>query len=363
MSAASLRNPERSAHPLGHVSQLDGLRGVAILMVFVCHAFKANLLWMGVDLFFVLSGFLITGILLSQKEKPFGTYLGAFYRRRVQRILPAYAVVLAISVALFGGAWLRYWYLYLGGMNFLAPLGLPHLQVHPFWSLAVEEQFYLVWPLAVYFLSRKQLTMVAVSILVLAPILRYVCTPYFASTYAIGMLSPFRADTIAAGALMAIHWPTLQSSIESNAETRKRVVRAFAVLMFFGLACALTLNSLGYLVSNGNRIGNTFLYEATLAITGSMFALALFGVARKPLSSWPMAKLGRISYSFYLFHLTAIAIVPKQNGVIAFFVTLAYATAMWVFVEGPILNIGKSPALRAGRASATSVPAANEAAS
>jgi len=320
------------------ITQLDGLRGVAILMVFIFHAFHANLLWMGVDLFFVLSGFLITGILLDGKSKPFGAYIGGFYRRRARRILPAYIVALVIAAALFGVGWLSYWYLYLGAMNLVIPLGLTSLTVLPLWSLAVEEQFYLIWPVAVYFLSRRHIAILAVSLLLLAPVLRFIFTPHFISPYSIYMLLPFRMDTLAAGALIAIVWPEIQDRMQKHSELRVRIVIFWSCGFAIALIAALVLNSLGYKPNSGSRIGNTVLLEATLAITTSLFVLTLLGVGKSSLSSRPMVKLGRISYSIYLIHLTALAIAPNNNVVIAAIGSVIYASAMWAFVEEPILN-------------------------
>jgi len=324
-----------------HFSQLDGLRGVAILMVFVFHAFKANLLWMGVDLFFVLSGFLITGILLKDKGKSARDYFGAFYVRRAKRILPAYVVILILSALIFGVGWLHYWYLYLGGMNVLVPMGLNHLDVHPFWSLAVEEQFYLLWPMAVFFLPRKELALLAWTLLLLAPVLRLLCAPLFASGYATYMLLPFRMDTLAAGALLAIYWPDLHRKLNSQASRRSEYRKIAGVALAVSLALALVLNSCGFLPSSGSGIGKSLLLESTLAITISLFALAMFEVGKSALNSRILVGLGRISYSFYLFHMTALYLAPKNNGIIAFFATVAYATAMWYLVEKPILQSGK----------------------
>ena len=177
--------PVASKPKQSRLLQLDGVRALAIAAVFLHHAFHIKLLWMGVDLFFVLSGFLITGILYGSKAGKFGSYIGHFYERRVRRILPPYLVVLGISALLFGVWWLRYWYFYIGAMNFLHPLNLPNLETLPLWSLAVEEQFYVFWPFAVFYLSRKRLIQFSLFIIVLTPILRYVCTPLFVKHWAI----------------------------------------------------------------------------------------------------------------------------------------------------------------------------------
>ncbi len=344
MPVSQTAPPAEPAPSRPHIPQLDGLRGIAILMVFVFHAFKANLLWMGVDLFFVLSGFLITGILLKEKSRRFGAYIGAFYARRARRILPAYGVMLLISAAIFGVAWLRYWYVYLGAMNLLVQFGIPHLDVHPLWSLAVEEQFYLLWPLAVFTLSRRRLLVLAWSLLVLAPILRLICTPLFATGYAIYMLLPFRMDTLAAGALMAIYWPDLQKRIQSEPATRTVVVRRCCAVFAAGLALALISNGFGIKPNSVSPLGDTALLEASVAICWAMFVLALIGVGKTFLSSWPMAKLGMISYSFYLFHQIGLYLAPHHNGIIGFILTVIYSAVMWVLIEGPILNRRRKPA-------------------
>src|ERR1700721_1022099 len=114
------------------------------------------MLWVGVDLFFILSGFLITGILINAKSRSLGSYFGPFYERRARRILPPYLLLLLVSSLLFGIGWARHWYLYIFLMNMLAPFGVDHLRsLNVLWSLAVEEQFYLFWPFVVYMLPEE----------------------------------------------------------------------------------------------------------------------------------------------------------------------------------------------------------------
>jgi peptidoglycan/LPS O-acetylase OafA/YrhL len=180
-----------------HIPALDGLRGLAIIAV-VWHnsaltgsgagmselakfiSLFANMGWVGVQLFFVLSGFLITGILLDEKGAP--RQLHNFYMRRVLRIFPLYYAVLLVAFIVLPAlgdrpAWsvanksneIWYW-LYL--VNWDIPIeggggGLSH-----FWSLAVEEQFYLLWPLAVIALSRSALSRLCLVLIVSAPLAR-----------------------------------------------------------------------------------------------------------------------------------------------------------------------------------------------
>jgi peptidoglycan/LPS O-acetylase OafA/YrhL len=170
------------------VPQLDGVRGIAILLVMfvnISEKYPAIHLrrifadgWMGVDLFFVLSGFLITGILLESKAS--GHYFKNFYIRRALRILPLYYAVLLfmfVLVPLLGPAEAHVvfersspWWAYpLFLQNFL--VAIPTQALGPLgasWSLAIEEQFYLVWPLVVFYCSIAQLRRIAVTMIVIA---------------------------------------------------------------------------------------------------------------------------------------------------------------------------------------------------
>src|SRR5436305_8467288 len=153
---------ETSAHPvpvskLGHVPALDGLRGIAIAIVVGYHAFGFPLGgWLGVDLFFVLSGFLITTLLLEEQAATGTVRLRAFYARRARRLLPALAVLLAAYVAISavrgvdGLAVVARWGFYTGNVYeaFVPGASLHLVGLNHLWSLAQEEQFYLLWPAA-----------------------------------------------------------------------------------------------------------------------------------------------------------------------------------------------------------------------
>lgn len=181
--------------------ELDTLRGIAVLVVVLFHGFgflvgpyqlrqyswAARLFigatwlgWMGVNLFFVLSGFLITGILLREKEKP--KYYSRFYWRRALRILPAYYLLLLLlplicSIPGFprqvGWHFLGFAFIY--AANVVDLFGV-QMQYGPLWSLAVEEHFYLVWPTVVKALSSTTLIVVALVLIAISPALR-VWTP------------------------------------------------------------------------------------------------------------------------------------------------------------------------------------------
>ncbi|MFL6351039.1 MAG: acyltransferase family protein, partial [Bryobacteraceae bacterium] len=185
------------------ILELDGLRAFAILSVFLYHVWSPPLSWMGVDIFFVLSGFLITGILLGRKSKP--GYFTAFYGRRARRILAPYYLMLVLSSVLFGTAWIKQWpwYLFFASNVPNALHMVPHRSLDVLWSLAVEEQFYLLWPVAILFLSETALVWTATALIVLAPVLRGIATPFISTSAPIYHLMPFRMDLLASGALIA----------------------------------------------------------------------------------------------------------------------------------------------------------------
>jgi len=216
----------------GHLPVLDGIRGLAVLMVLVFHfvgtvpptngveraiAGVANYGANGVELFFVLSGFLITGILYEAHDKPH--YFRNFYMRRVLRIFPLYYGVLALLffvaplIPLLRGpelddlverqawAWLYAVNIYLAEHD-----GWSFSYLNHFWSLAVEEHFYLFWPLVVFLLARRPRTLIAVcaAISMGAMLARLIGSLAGLSWLATYVLTPFRLDGLALGALLAV---------------------------------------------------------------------------------------------------------------------------------------------------------------
>ncbi len=221
-----------SASPIqgAHVPVLDGIRGLAILAVMWnhathyggTHAFDAwfNYLswwgWIGVDLFFVLSGYLITGILLDSRGS--SRFFGNFYARRALRIFPLYYAVVAFSFLVlppllppaqaerFGriAGDGPYYLLYL--QNFvLARGGVRHGVLGVTWSLAIEEQFYFVWPSVVYFCSPRELKRLTGALFVTALVCRAVFSlGLHLAPFSIYVLTPCRMDSLAAGAYLAV---------------------------------------------------------------------------------------------------------------------------------------------------------------
>jgi peptidoglycan/LPS O-acetylase OafA/YrhL len=231
-----------------HLPQLDGLRGIAILLVLFQHSPLHSLFpfgWTGVDLFFVLSGFLITGILLTTTGTP--RYFLNFYARRALRIWPLYFAFVAFA---FGIAPLLFSALARQDHNLL-PLYLLYLQnfaqaeglagpaiLGVTWSLAIEEQFYFVWPFVVRFCSLPKLGWIAAAVISVSPLLRYALIRIGASPQFIYVATFTRLDALAIGALIAI--------FDKKACLRSRSVwRLSIVVMSVALTAAFAMSTVG----------------------------------------------------------------------------------------------------------------------
>ncbi len=329
------------------IGQLDGVRTVAIAMVFLNHAFRVKLMWAGVDLFFILSGFLITGILIGAKERRIGDYFGHFYGRRVRRILPPYVLLLALTPIFFGMAWLRQGVMYVFLMNVLFASG----KVHPssldvLWSLAVEEQFYLFWPLVVFFMSETAIAWVAGALVVGAPLLRYVCTPWFAWYAPMYMLTPFRMDLLAVGALFAIAWRRRRRAVERwGMYGPLLTVAALGAMLWFA-------RRPGFTITANTQFGNLWIYEFTLLGSAGVVLWALSGRGVGVLRLEWVRYVGRISYSFYLIHTTALIVLARYVpgrwvvAALALAGSLGYSAVSWRWLEKPILYAGAGSAVR-----------------
>lgn len=337
--------PECSGHGssrVKHLPQLDGLRGLALLMVFVHHAWSVHFLWSGVDLFFILSGYLITGILLRDTERMrFGPLLRHFFLRRAQRILPAYVLSLVFIAAFSQVHWSSLWPYYAFFVQNV-PVAfhlINSMALVPLWSLAVEQHFYLVWPLVVFFVPRRFLAPCMIAVLLVVPVLRWFCTPLFAFPEAIYSLTPFRIDTIAAGALAAIWLPRVKPGV---------AIRWAQASIVLAAALLYSLHSKPWFSRAANsREFNGFGYSINILLLGGLFVWAVLaegGWLYRILSWKPLRELGRISYSFYLLHVLVLAeaaryVAATYAPLVAFAVTGVLATLSWRLIEKPILAL------------------------
>jgi peptidoglycan/LPS O-acetylase OafA/YrhL len=178
---------------MNYIKSLDGLRALAVILVILFHYYYGRFWgfgWIGVQLFLVLSGFLITSILLNAKTKSWNLYFGEFYWRRALRIFPLYfgfllAVFFAFLIVGFPSNFPEVApYLFTYTYNFLPLLEgykIDFVFTH-FWSLSVEEQFYIFWPFIIFFLNSSQLKLLVLFLFVASPVIRFGLYEYLMQT-------------------------------------------------------------------------------------------------------------------------------------------------------------------------------------
>lgn len=290
--------------------ELDSVRGIAVAGVVLLHAFYTQYIglqftglprlfmlatlygWLGVNLFFVLSGFLITGILLDSKQKP--QYSRRFYTRRALRILPAYYLLLILLAVLHqaSAAFLGLSFVYLANVTGLFNIFADY---PPLWSLAVEEHFYIFWPAVVYKLTRKRLLIATVAICVLEPVLRAISFR-LGHTDGLGSYTWLVADGLATGSLIAI---LLRTSV-----SRRAVSVVCGSLLLGGLSLAALGRPFG-IVTRDRLLGAVF--QETLidmVFAGLLLLVLLLGTSpvRRYVNNSVLRFLGYISYGLYLIH-------------------------------------------------------------
>jgi peptidoglycan/LPS O-acetylase OafA/YrhL len=388
MTAAPPTAPEEEeagraaeASPFARVPELDGLRGLAILLVVIWHLFVVVVAWppgssffiaayflrwtwSGVDLFFVLSGFLIGGILLDARESKH--YFKTFYLRRIFRIVPLYAVaVISYAVlssfastspylhatGLFRDEWpLAPYLLFLQNVwsGIVGQWGPTWLSVT--WSLAVEEQFYLLLPFVVRFLKRPALTFLLVALIVLAPVVRVALFDLRNGAFWSYMELPSRLDALGLGALVAV----LSRSPAAWAFVSKH-------WRLFYVTCGLfTLRILWHTLRGEAGPGSRAMsYSGYTSFAVLYVSLLLIVLIRKQSFLARLARLrtlrylGGVSYFVYLFHqsvssgLRALLANAETTSaahlwisVLAFAVLLALAQLSWTWFEKPLIDRG-----------------------
>ena len=328
--------------------QLDGLRGIAILMVFLNHALDVPLFWCGVDLFFVLSGYLITGVLLRLKERDaaegIGIFLRHFYSRRIRRIFPPYFLFLLVVSILYAVRWSQVWFWYVFFAANIANLlhVTPASPLLPLWSLAVEEQFYLVWPFVVFLTSLCTLKRVAAGVMVAGAVLRACFTPLLSSSLDIYVLALFRADSLACGAFIAIAAHENAGWIESKglragrwaAATGAAFCLLSALASFRSTAYAILFNGLGYPL-----VALTF-GGALIYIVGRRE-----GLVHTILTIRILRHVGLISFTFYLYHYGVLFLLRQHIqgmvyvSLLGLAITGTISAISWWCLEAPILGL------------------------
>ncbi|HEX4267599.1 MAG TPA: acyltransferase [Steroidobacteraceae bacterium] len=352
------------------IPELDGFRGIAVLMVMIEHVYETAptkvtfagpvefLLthgWLGVDLFFVLSGFLITGILLDERDRV--DYFQSFYRRRACRILPL-AIACLIVYSLVSGSTDDHGYfidfaltlLFCANLNvFFGVLPIPGTGV--MWSLAVEEHFYLLWPLIIRRFSRRTVACLGAAIVLLSPIARGLAMRYGVHPQSVYQLSWFRFDGLAVGALLAIFVRSRYFTVRNT---------WCAALGWLALILIVTAFLVPYgVLKPKSALGESLRYTQAQGLFGAAMAVALVhqgsaltAVLRSRFLGWTAA----LSYCLYLVHMSVGSLYIwmlhragiSNTGslgalllryVAVFALSFALAILSGKYLEGPFLRI------------------------
>jgi len=352
---------------LGYRADIEGLRAIAILLVVAAHAGVPWLAggFVGVDVFFVLSGYLITGLLLREIDSTGGLRFANFYARRLRRLLPGLLLMLVCTSALAvimlapgeqvaqamaaatASVWLSNIHFAFAKLDYFSPGAASNLFLHT-WSLGVEEQFYLIWPaLMVWALGawrghggrsrRLKVVMVVIFAASLFASLRLTDTASQMAFY----LMPLRAWQFAAGALIWLHFG---SSRTADANSAAPAVNG-PLLNWLGWL------GLGLIVVSGIWFDANVVYPGWRAMLPALGAAAVIaagtlggarGVSRT-LSWRPLQALGRVSYSWYLWHwpilLLGRSLFPIDSPLYRFglvVLSLLLAILSYRLVESPI---------------------------
>jgi peptidoglycan/LPS O-acetylase OafA/YrhL len=321
-------NQFRSAK--GRIPSLDGLRAISITLVVLSHLMQLGHIpasvvgsygKLGVHVFFVLSGYLITNPLLQEFQQEATVNLRAFYLRRGFRIFPAALVFLGVAIYLYRNE--MRWYhiaaamLYFANMDLTRPLIFGHL-----WSLSIEEQFYLIWPLAIKKWYRHS-TAILISVLIASPMFR-------ACIYALhvrnGLISslPVFADQLAIGCLLAVSAPRLPAISKSAAFAM--LIGVFTIQWFPAASKTETLLTL-------------FILHPILNVCIAGLVLHVIQTPYRALNWRSITWIGTISYSLYLWQELFCGSSMFQLGYALILPTLACGCLSYYLVERPMLRI------------------------
>ena len=360
-----------------HVKSLDGVRGIAVLLVILIHSHLCSFGWVGVQMFFVLSGFLITRILISETGENLKNYLLRFYWRRGLRIWPVYFGFLGVCVVVyqFTGipetmttAWV-----WLTTFTYNLVRYLPGFQdsnyFGHFWTLCIEEQFYLVWPFVVFFLSRAWLRRVVVTLVVVGPLIRLVSGVWLGAHFGDANLiakgvhnwPTSHLDAFAIGALLTLLPDQLREWMSPRATNI--LIVSLALVVTAGIAqawvCHANNKPPAWLAFGYGGLADYYQYAWAYTLLNVASAALVWCVLQenrlRTWLSWSwLAYIGKISFGLYVFHLPLMhvshAIWPagyhSAQGLIRFSiyftVTLGLAAFSYQYFEKRFLALKDS---------------------
>lgn len=360
------------AAPVGREPVLDGVRGFALVMVMLLHCayllptsalvaawnHVAALGWFSVELFFVLSGYLITRNLIHTRGKPH--YYSRFYLRRVLRIFPAYYTALLLVWLLLtlappphtDGKVLQQWPYYLTYTHnwamALNPSAFDWPGVDHFWSLAIEEQFYLIWPIILGVAVGSSMRRICIWLILGSIVTKFVLVAVHAPWTEVYMITTARFEGVAGGAFIATL--TTPALIE---RWRPWIMRA---------GCVGLVGVAGFFVT-ASGLPSTLTLACALPASVAVFIWLLFAVQQQTIPAWMqrmfhspvLVWLGLYSYGFYIYHYpiswtlrqwtlaTEAGVAPDNydvllNGVLTVVISLIFARFMYALIEAPALR-------------------------
>src|SRR3954452_6747714 len=363
LTAAAPLQPTSSDHqPRSHIAALDGLRGLAVIAVLLFHAGKMRGGFLGVDLFFALSGFLITSLLLAEVDRRGRVGLVAFWGRRFRRLLPAVLLLLvAVTVivtlvasiperaaTLEDGPWAQFylanWHAIAGHRDYWASFELPRMFGH-LWSLAIEEQFYVVWPVIVWLIAWRAKNVHR------AVLLFCITASGLSLVWMIALINPAdptrvyigtdtRASSLLLGALFAT--APMRSGVA-------RLIAALGGMLTAAVALIAVVIGTAWFVVDGPS--SRWLFHGGLFVHSLLSALLVAVCAARPrarASRWigwaPLAFVGVLSYSLYLWHWPIYALLTERRTHVSGWplfgvriaVSFAAAALSKVLVEDPV---------------------------
>jgi len=362
---------DRSVPPrlprVGYVRALDGMRALAVVAVLLYHG---NVKWLpggflGVDVFFVISGYLITSLLLSDWREHGRIELGRFYVRRARRLLPALFLMLAV-VAVYALLFLpdavgelrgqelaaifyiENWYLIFHKVSYFVAVGRPSLLRHV-WSLAVEEQFYLLWPVAFWFLlarfgrRRNRLVAAVAGCAIASAIVMAVLYEPFTDPSRVYFGTDTRASTMFIGAALAIIWTPWRLT-SGTGKTAPYALDAISIVGLVGVV---------WFFLNAGEFDDWMYHGGFLVL--ALFTTLLLATTIHPssrllsrlLGMRPLVWIGVHSYGIYLWHWPVFMVTRPHSDlpltgipllVLRIAITFVLAAASYRLVEKPVRN-------------------------